>query len=70
MPAAVHGTSPQSQLDALIVVGGYWGLAPDWVPRTGYARDRNTLITALAALRRTLQNEAIRLRRGGRAHVH
>ncbi|QDY77377.1 hypothetical protein [Streptomyces qinzhouensis] len=69
MPAAHVTTTPQSQLDALIRAGGFWGLAPDWVPRTGYAGDRNTLIAALAALRRLVQNEAIRLRRG-RAHVH
>ncbi|MFF6971530.1 MULTISPECIES: hypothetical protein [Streptomyces] len=61
--------TPQSQLDALIRAGGFWGLAPDWVPRGGYACDRGTLVAALAALRRLAQNEAIRLRRG-RSHVH
>ncbi|MFE0420920.1 hypothetical protein [Streptomyces sp. NPDC058953] len=58
-----HGRT-QPALDALLVAGGYWRLAPDWVPRTGYVRDRDTLIAALAALRRLVQNEAIRLRRG------
>ncbi|MGV9313331.1 hypothetical protein ACWDR0_14210 [Streptomyces sp. NPDC003691] len=71
MPAAQRiapGARPkdpthQSQLDALIAAGGFWGIAPDWVPRTGYATDRNTLVTALAGLRRLLQNESVRLRR-------
>ncbi|MEU5160486.1 hypothetical protein AB0G74_12865 [Streptomyces sp. NPDC020875] len=69
MPA-VHGSTFQSQLNSLLVGGGYWGLAPDWVPRTGYVRDRDTLITVLAALRRLVQNETARLRRGGRPHAH
>ncbi|MEU3600570.1 hypothetical protein ABZ714_17905 [Streptomyces sp. NPDC006798] len=55
-------------LVALLAAGGYWGLAPDWVPRAGYTRDPGTLVAALAGLRRLLQNESIRLRRGrGRA---
>ncbi|MEU3600255.1 hypothetical protein ABZ714_16285 [Streptomyces sp. NPDC006798] len=65
----VHSPAREPQLDALIAAGGYWGLAPDWVPRTGYARDRDTLITVLAALRRLVQNETARLRRG-RTHAH
>ncbi|MEU5158810.1 hypothetical protein AB0G74_04260 [Streptomyces sp. NPDC020875] len=62
MPA-VRGSALQSQLNSLLVAGGYWGLAPDWVPRAGYVRDRDTLIRALAALRRLVQNETARLRR-------
>lgn len=55
-------------LVALLAAGGCWGLTPDWVPRTGYARDTGTLVVALAGLRRLRQNESIRLRRGyGRA---
>ncbi|MEU5160220.1 hypothetical protein AB0G74_11505 [Streptomyces sp. NPDC020875] len=59
----VDSPARESQLDALIAAGGYWGLAPDWVPRAGYVRDRDTLIRALAALRRLVQNETARLRR-------
>lgn len=29
--------SDADELAALVAAGGYWGLAPDWVPRFGYA---------------------------------
>ncbi|MFE4828830.1 hypothetical protein [Streptomyces sp. NPDC056672] len=32
-PAATYA----DELHALIAAGGYWGLAPDWVPRLGWA---------------------------------
>ncbi|MFJ2212750.1 hypothetical protein ACIQVO_17875 [Streptomyces sp. NPDC101062] len=38
---SAHSTEPSTtrdgdELHALIKAGGFWGLAPDWVPRTGY----------------------------------
>ncbi|SCG00293.1 hypothetical protein GA0115259_106914 [Streptomyces sp. MnatMP-M17] len=39
-------TTDTDFLCALIAAGGYWGLAPDWVPRVGYT------VPAQAVLRR------------------
>ncbi|QDY79310.1 hypothetical protein [Streptomyces qinzhouensis] len=50
-------------LVALLAAGGFWGLAPAWVPRTGYVRDRDTLIRCRAGLVRILQGESISARR-------
>ncbi|MEU8544003.1 hypothetical protein AB0C52_29090 [Streptomyces sp. NPDC048717] len=33
-----------SKLAALIQAGGVWGLAPDWIPRTGYAPPSRELL--------------------------
>ncbi|GBQ02733.1 hypothetical protein SSP531S_41970 [Streptomyces spongiicola] len=32
-----HDTDAVDELAALIQAGGFWRLAPEWVPRTGYA---------------------------------
>ncbi|WP_327373477.1 hypothetical protein OG393_05565 [Streptomyces sp. NBC_01216] len=32
-----HETDDVDELAALIQAGGFWRLAPEWVPRTGYA---------------------------------
>ncbi|NEA19184.1 hypothetical protein [Streptomyces halstedii] len=37
-------SSDADELHALIAAGGFWRLAPDWVPRTGYTiPDRHVL---------------------------
>lgn len=42
-----------SELETLIERGGFWRLAPEWVPRTGYAEPTpETLRTVDAGLRR------------------
>ncbi|GHE00759.1 hypothetical protein GCM10010339_17400 [Streptomyces alanosinicus] len=35
------------ELEALIAAGGFWRLAPDWVPRTGYAKPTRALLRAV-----------------------
>ncbi|MEU3917132.1 hypothetical protein [Streptomyces sp. NPDC029004] len=44
-----------AELAALIEVGGFWRLAPEWVPRDGYATPTpDTLRAVEAGLRRLI----------------
>ncbi|AZK95701.1 MULTISPECIES: hypothetical protein [Streptomyces] len=62
-------TRDPDALADLLTAGGFWGLAPAWVPRAGYVRDRDTLIRCRAGLVRILQGESISARRRyGRGH--
>ncbi len=38
-----------ADLAALIEAGGLWRLAPEWVPRTGYAEPTTALLRAVEA---------------------
>ncbi|WP_446039847.1 hypothetical protein [Streptomyces sp. SID1121] len=49
---------PDHELAALIDTGGFWRLAPEWVPRTGYAEPTPALLRDVeAGLRRRLAGE-------------
>ncbi|MFJ1600956.1 hypothetical protein [Streptomyces sp. NPDC088261] len=49
---------PDHELAALIDAGGFWRLAPEWVPRTGYAEPTPALLRDVeAGLRRRLAGE-------------
>lgn len=44
-PRAPQPTRDVSELVALIKAGGVWGLAPEWVPRTGYAEPTRLVLS-------------------------
>ncbi|WP_369390818.1 hypothetical protein AB5J72_26560 [Streptomyces sp. CG1] len=47
-----------AELEALIAAGGFWRLAPDWVPRAGYAAPTRAVLRDVeAGLRRRLTDE-------------
>ncbi|MHC0430794.1 hypothetical protein ACX6XY_11470 [Streptomyces sp. O3] len=43
-----------AELYALIEAGGFWRLAPDWVPRGGYVSTPRVLAAVATRLRRKL----------------
>ncbi|MEC4018458.1 hypothetical protein [Streptomyces sp. H27-D2] len=52
-PAATRQTDDAGELAALIDAGGFWRLAPEWVPRAGYATPTPDLLRDVeAGLRR------------------
>lgn len=52
-PQSPQPTDEVDELAALIEAGGFWRLAPEWVPRTGYAEPtRDVLKDVEAGLRR------------------
>ncbi|WP_030779274.1 hypothetical protein [Streptomyces sp. NRRL S-920] len=54
-PQAPDPNRDVDELHALIKAGGFWRLAPEWVPHTGYAQsDRQSLSHVEDGLRRLL----------------
>lgn len=56
-----HETAPESddvdKLAALVRAGGFWSLAPEWVPRTGYAVPTSLVLRDVeAGLRRLIDD--------------
>lgn len=50
--------SDAEQLESLIEAGGLWRLAPDWLPRDGYAEPTRPVMSRVeAGLRRLVPDE-------------
>ncbi|MFI6289386.1 hypothetical protein ACIBCM_32355 [Streptomyces sp. NPDC051018] len=43
------GAGETGELVALLRRGGFWGIAPEWVPRGGYAEATPEILAAVAA---------------------
>lgn len=42
-----HETDDLAELVALIQAGGFWRLAPEWVPRSGYVMPTRPVLLAV-----------------------